>query len=246
MSSLLKSVALLNSIRCFLTKSGNLRDAYQAKEAYGNFRNLCRKRMSTTSTKIPNEVKKSKNPAKITLIQNQNVSVTTLEEAKNLAKRRAMHLIQLQELDTKTQRPVYKLLTNAEILVEELSELKSKDSNDAPAVIPTKPAQKKTEKSLNIGSRISENDLNARLKNIAKWLSKGHEVRILIQSTGNDTAKCDQVFKSIETFIKTPEEALGKIVQKHSKGTAIKFSILPVTNLATENADRGKLSPSQA
>lgn len=108
MSSLLKSVARLKNIHCFLTKSGNLRNANQAKEAYGNFWNLWRKRMSTTSTKIPNEVRKSKNAAKITLIQNQNVSVTTLEEAKNLAKRRAMHLIQIQELDTKTQRPVYK------------------------------------------------------------------------------------------------------------------------------------------
>lgn len=52
--------------------------------------------------------KKSKNVIRITLIQQGAMSVTTLEEAHKLAKRRNMHLLQTNSLDTKTQRPVYK------------------------------------------------------------------------------------------------------------------------------------------
>lgn len=57
----------------------------------------------------PTGQKKNKETSpKITLIQQQNITVTALEEAKNLAKRRSMHLVQIQEMDAKTQRPVYK------------------------------------------------------------------------------------------------------------------------------------------
>uniref|UniRef100_A0A1A9WV25 Translation initiation factor 3 N-terminal domain-containing protein n=1 Tax=Glossina brevipalpis TaxID=37001 RepID=A0A1A9WV25_9MUSC len=233
MSLLLKSIALLNNIR-FLTKSENFRDVWRFQATVINT-HLWKKQISTT----PNEEKKAQNTAKITLIQNQNVStVTTLEEAKNLAKRRSMHLVQIQKMDTKTQRPVYKLLTNAEMLSEELSDLKSKVSNTTPTTTIAKPTQKKADKSLSIGSRINEHDLNARLKNISKWLSKGHEVRILIQGMGGDTTNCDKIFKTIENFVKTPENiTLGKIVQKHSKGTVIKFNILPLatTTISTES-----------
>lgn len=52
--------------------------------------------------------KKHKDSPKITLIQNQNITVTALEEAKHLAKRRSMHLVKVQDMDAKTQRPVYK------------------------------------------------------------------------------------------------------------------------------------------
>lgn len=61
-----------------------------------------------TTTATTNAQKKSKESIKITLIQNQGMTVTALEEAKNLAKRRTMHLVKVQDMDPKTQRPVYK------------------------------------------------------------------------------------------------------------------------------------------
>ncbi|XP_059226607.1 translation initiation factor IF-3 [Stomoxys calcitrans] len=179
-----------------------------------------------------NTQKKSKASVKITLIQNQNVTVTALEEARNLAKRRSMHLVQVQKMDTKTQRPVYKLVSAAEHLQEELSDLKAHDKD---GTSPDKPAQKKSEKTLNIGSRISEHDLASRLKNISKWLDKRHEVRILIQGTEGDMAGCEKIYKAIEESIKTPE-TIGKIVQKRAKGSVIKFNILPVNNNASEKS----------
>uniref|UniRef100_T1PH09 Translation initiation factor IF-3 n=1 Tax=Musca domestica TaxID=7370 RepID=T1PH09_MUSDO len=173
--------------------------------------------------------KKKSSSLKITLLQNQNVTVTSLEEAKNLAKRRSMQLVQVQKLDTKTQRPVYKLVSSAERLQEELSDLKGGQDKDTSSGASDKASQKKSEKTLNIGSRISDHDLASRLKNISKWLSKHHEVRILIQGNESDLSSCEKIYKSIEESIKTPEP-IGKIVQKRAKGSVIKFNILPIIN----------------
>lgn len=52
--------------------------------------------------------KKHKDFLKITLLQNENITVTGLEDAKNLAKRRSLHLVKIQDMDSKTQRPIYK------------------------------------------------------------------------------------------------------------------------------------------
>ncbi|XP_023308346.2 translation initiation factor IF-3, mitochondrial isoform X2 [Lucilia cuprina] len=176
-----------------------------------------------------NAQKKHKESMKITLIQNQNMTVTALEEAQSLAKRRSMHLVKVQDMDAKTQRPVYKLLTAAEMLQSELSD-KSSSAAD-------KTAGKKSEKSLNIGSRIAEHDLASRLKNISKWLNKQHEVRILIQGNSQqDMANCEKIFKTIEESIKTPQ-IIGKIVQKRTKGNIVKFNILPVAPDTNVKAD---------
>lgn len=52
---------------------------------------------------------KKKEPQKITLFgPNNTMTITGLEEAKKLAKRRGLHLIQIQEPDPKTQRASYK------------------------------------------------------------------------------------------------------------------------------------------
>jgi len=46
---------------------------------------------------------------KITLIQqNQSMSITTLEEAQKLAKRRDLHLLRLEQTDAKTGRAMFK------------------------------------------------------------------------------------------------------------------------------------------
>ncbi|XP_043644934.1 uncharacterized protein LOC122614437 [Drosophila teissieri] len=45
---------------------------------------------------------------KITLIQqNQSMSITTLEEAQKLAKRRELHLLRLEQTDAKTGRAMF-------------------------------------------------------------------------------------------------------------------------------------------
>ncbi|XP_017115397.2 translation initiation factor IF-3, mitochondrial [Drosophila elegans] len=158
---------------------------------------------------------------KITLIQqNQSMSITTLEEAQKLAKRRELHLLRLQQTDAKTGRAMFKLVTAAEMLSDDADPSKSSSE---------KAKEKRSEKSLTIGARITEHDLSSRLKNIAKWLAKRHEVRILIQgnASGSDESSADRIVKAIEQTIKEPQ-LIGRIVQKRSKGSFIKFSIMPV------------------
>lgn len=95
---------------------------------------------------------------------------------------------------------------------------------------------KKSEKSLSIGARITDHDLASRLKNIVKWLNKRHEVRILIQGSvgSSDEGNAERIVKAIEKTVKEPE-TLGKIVQKRQKGGHIKFSILPIAQATTES-----------
>ncbi|XP_037712679.1 translation initiation factor IF-3 [Drosophila subpulchrella] len=158
---------------------------------------------------------------KITLIQqNQSMSITTLEEAQKLAKRRDLHLLRLEQTEAKTGRAMFKLVTAAEMLSDDADQ--SKSSSD-------KAKEKKSEKSLTIGARITEHDLSSRLKNIVKWLAKRHEVRILIQgnSSGSDESSSERIVKAIEQTIKEPQ-LIGRIVQKRSKSSFIKFSIIPV------------------
>ena len=57
----------------------------------------------------PTRTAKSFTDKKITLIQPNNViSVTSLEEAHKISKRRDMKLLKVQDMDNKSQRPVYK------------------------------------------------------------------------------------------------------------------------------------------
>ncbi|XP_017039223.1 translation initiation factor IF-3 [Drosophila ficusphila] len=179
------------------------------------------------------KTKDTRNPKaptqKITLIQqNQSMSITTLEEAQKLAKRRELHLLRLEQSDAKTGRPMFKLVTSAEMLSDDSDQ--SKSSNE-------KGKEKKSEKSLTIGARITEHDLSSRLKNISKWLAKRHEVRILIQgnASGSDESSAERIVKAIELAIKEPQ-VIGRIVQKRSKGAFVKFSILPVTPNPTTTA----------
>ncbi|XP_050323753.1 uncharacterized protein LOC126755322 [Bactrocera neohumeralis] len=157
--------------------------------------------------------------SKITLVQpNQSMTVTTFKEAQKLAKRRELHLVKQQDFDTKTQRAVYKLVTAAEMLSEDV---------DESAVDKKNSTEKKSEKSLTLGSRITEHDLASRLKHISKWLAKNHEVCVLIQGSPDDIGKCERILKTIEQSVKEPEN-IGRIVQKRIKGSHIKFNILPV------------------
>ncbi|BFG05119.1 uncharacterized protein DMAD_03932 [Drosophila madeirensis] len=169
---------------------------------------------------------KPKNPPqRITLVQqNQAVSITTLEEAQKLAKRRELHLLRLEQTDTKTGRAMFKLVTSAEMLADDV----------VTTTTTTDKFHKKSEKSLTIGARITEHDLSSRLKNIVKWLSKRHEVRILIQgsASGSDESSAERIVKAIGQTITEPQ-VIGKIVQKRSKGSYIKFNILPVTQPAS-------------
>lgn len=122
--------------------------------------------------------KKPKRPIipRITLLTaNDEISVTTLEEAQKLSKRRDLKLVKIVDLDTKTQRPVYKLMTSAAYHAEDVKNRKEKQKSGA----------LKGEKVVMMTTAIQENDVQTHVKKISKWLGKQYEVRVIITSTGS-------------------------------------------------------------
>lgn len=113
------------------------------------------------------------------------------------------------------------MISPAGSLAASLEDLQAQGETSAPLVT------KKNEKVLNIGARIDEHDLMARIKQILRWLHKHHEVRVLINGVGDaDIERCERIFKEIEIGLTSMQESV-KIVQKRQKGSSIKFNILP-------------------
>ncbi|KAL3266563.1 hypothetical protein HHI36_010729 [Cryptolaemus montrouzieri] len=101
--------------------------------------------------------KKTSPIPKITLISGSSISVTTLDEAQKISKRRDLKLVKIIDLDTKTQRPIYKLMTGSEYHQEDLKQReenkKQKNSNFI-----------KGEKILLLNDTISDHDLEVQGK----------------------------------------------------------------------------------
>lgn len=77
--------------------------------------------------KVDAEKKKKKQIPRITLISDgDKIEITTLEEAQKLGLRRNLKLVKVIDLDTKTQRPVYKLMSGAEYFAEDLKQREEK------------------------------------------------------------------------------------------------------------------------
>lgn len=133
-------------------------------------------KVQSPSEKDPesSEKKKKRFIPKITLLQQEAITITTLEEAQKLSKRRDLKLIKLTDLDTKTQRPVYKLMTGSEYHQEELKqrELRKKEKGSGDVL--------RGDKVLILNSVISQHDLSTHVNKIRKWLTKKYEVRISI------------------------------------------------------------------
>lgn len=163
------------------------------------------------------EAKKKKPPIpKITLLSTDGImSVVSLEEAQKLSKRRDLKLLKVSDSDSKHQRAVYKLLTESQFLKEEMGEKDLKKVK--------KDTGFKGSKLLPLTTKIGQHDLNARLKNISKWLEKNYEVRVVISAEDSDQTKSEKIYDEIATHLKNE----GRIVQKRFKGSDLKFQILP-------------------
>ncbi|XP_066257168.1 translation initiation factor IF-3 [Euwallacea similis] len=166
-------------------------------------------------TEKPQRKKTSPIP-KITLLFGDDVSVTTVEEAQKIAKRRNMKLVKIIDLDTKSERPVYKLFTGAEYLAEDLKQRERKKTEKLKNPF-------KGEKVLILNHNISKHDLQTNIKKIVKWLEKRHEVRVVINGNVDNNSKAENVYSLLEKNTASN----GRVVQKRQKGTDIKFQILP-------------------
>lgn len=165
------------------------------------------------------EKKKKEKLTYITLVESDNnVTVTTLEDATKLALRRDLKLIKIKEYETKSERPTYQLMTTSQYLAEEK---KNKSKFDK------KNSFIKGTKLVSISSKINNHDINAKVKNMIKWLDKRYEVRIVIS---NDNGEAESVYSNIAEAVKEN----GKVVQKRMKGADLKFQIVPLKKEAAE------------
>lgn len=78
---------------------------------------------------------------------------------------------------------------------------------------------------LSLNNKISEHDIQTRLKHIEKWLAKQHKVIVVISGTVSDLATSERIFKQME---EVAQGSGGRVVQKRSKGSEIRFQILPI------------------
>lgn len=117
---------------------------------------------------------------KITLLlPDDSITVTVLEHAQRLAKRRKFTLVKISDLDSKTQRPLYKLMNNSVFIEEVEKNVEKNVEND------DKNEQKsKDTKLLYISAKIAQNDLLTKTRNVVKLLNKGHKVKIVITLDG--------------------------------------------------------------
>ena len=135
------------------------------------------KSTATSSRKLKNDT----GPV-ITLIGTDNsLSVVSFTEAEKLAKRRDLKLVKIIDVDTKTHRPIYQLMTASQYYNEDKKRRQEKTAQ--------KESGYRGEKLLTLSHRITSHDLYSRLKNIRKWLSKTYEVRIVINGD-SENMKC--------------------------------------------------------
>lgn len=149
-----------------------------------------------------------------------------MEEAQKIAKRRDLKLVQVIDLSIKSPRPIFKLMTSAEILSEELKQREEKKKNKKQDTV-------KGEKLLTIGGRISEHDLASKIQNVQKWLKKNYEVRVIISCDG-DKAKQESIASRFEASTKD----IGKMSPKRFSDNNLRFQILP-----TKASDSGDQAP---
>ncbi|XP_026807688.1 translation initiation factor IF-3, mitochondrial [Rhopalosiphum maidis] len=148
---------------------------------------------------------------KITLLGlEKDVSVVTMDVASKMCERRGLKLVKIIDIDTKTQRPVYQMMTANQFLKEDHKNHQNKDEKNH--------NQLKKEKTVLINCRIGQSDLESKVNNIHKWLSKMHEVRMTITGdTANEVA--DELIKMTQDY--------SRVVQRRQKGDTVKFQLLP-------------------
>uniref|UniRef100_A0A182R5C5 Uncharacterized protein n=1 Tax=Anopheles funestus TaxID=62324 RepID=A0A182R5C5_ANOFN len=179
-----------------------------------------------------NSNKKAKTTPKITLISSdESISIVNLDEAVKISNRRNLKLVKITDLDTKTQRPVYKLITGAEYLNEDLKRREEKKKSKQDASV-------KGDKLLTISARIAEHDLASKIQNVLKWLNKSYEVRVVVTGDGaGNKAKQEDIAQRFEASVKDT----GKIVQKRLRDNDLRFNITPTAGSGATVGKKGLL-----
>lgn len=143
-------------------------------------------KLGQESSEAEQKKKKTTIIPKITLLQGNDITITTLEEAQKLSKRRDLKLVKIVDLDTKTQRPIYKLMTASEYHEEDIKHREEKKKNKEVTI--------KGEKLIFLNYNIANHDLEVNIKKLIKWIGKSFEVRVVINA---DASKMNKAVSNI-------------------------------------------------
>lgn len=125
----------------------------------------------------------------------ESLGTITKEKALTLAQERELDLV---EVSPKVDPPICKLMDYGSFKYQrEKAERKQKSK--------TKTTEIKTVK---ISARISEHDMEVRIKNAAKFLSEGDKVKIELQLRGRENQHTDLAKENMKKMIKKIEEKL--------------------------------------
>ncbi|XP_070166097.1 translation initiation factor IF-3 [Polyergus mexicanus] len=199
--------------KCCVTHTSDLRDVRRvfSKKSILEEGDATAKKQRSKTVPVP----------KITLLSpDDSITVTVLEDAQRLAKRRRLTLVKISDLDNKTQRPVYKLM-NSSVFVEEVKKnVEDDDKNEQ---------KSKDTKLLYISAKIAQNDLLIKTRNVVKLLNKRHKVKIVITQDGINEDKTQSI---IEDAVKN----YGNIQRMPSKKNIVLLLINPVLNKNKDNS----------
>ncbi|GAB6022492.1 hypothetical protein CHUAL_006599 [Chamberlinius hualienensis] len=130
------------------------------------------------------------------------VGTVTVDEAQRLAKKKNLTLVKIADsISVKSRLETYQLTSR------------------------TDKSNSREEKTVNIGSKITEHDLGVRIKSMQKWFSKGYVVRATIFPIHLDSA-AESIY---DTIGKSATESGYEAVQKQlmSEGKMLKFVLQP-------------------
>ncbi|CAN8006160.1 unnamed protein product, partial [Ixodes hexagonus] len=141
----------------------------------------------------------------------------TKEEALLFAKKHDYHLVKVDDphhAEAK-KRKIYKLMTSRDMLLQNDASTSEQDGSDK-----GKP-QKGAVKSLLASSKITDSDLDHKLKSIKKWLEKNSEIRVAISGTPDGSKQLEHIFEKFQAFL----GGEARFLQKRIKDGVLKFVI---------------------
>ncbi|XP_077518201.1 mitochondrial translation initiation factor 3 [Amblyomma americanum] len=161
----------------------------------------------------------------------------TKDEALAFAKKHDCYLVQVEDgrhAEAK-KRKVYKLVTSQQMLEHE-----ERIENDAGAKSAPTAGKQHLVKNVIASSKITENDLNTKLKSIKKWLDKKCEIRVGITGTPESTKQLEIIYGKFESFL----AGEARFLQKRITHGVLKFVIMPVAE--KNNAQKSNPSKQEA
>lgn len=175
---------------------------------------------------------------KITLVSPDNtITVTVLEVAQRLAKHRSLNLVKVDDFDSTSQRPIYKLVSNTGILEQAEEAVVAEEEEEEEEGTKTDKAAQKSSKGVKlfyVSAKIAEHDLLTKTRNVVKLLSKGQKVKVVITLDGADG---DQTQKVIEDAVRND----GSVRRMPSKKNVILLLIEPLDkneDVSVDNKDK--------